>query len=162
VTRADAEDLLYHEARLLDTRRLTEWLDLFTDDGLYWIPIDETKSPSINTSIVYDDRLRREERVHHSLHNTFISQTPHSRTLHFINNVAVEPGAGETFCVHSNQLIYEVRIGDFTQVGLGAVRPIVANVEYTLRAVDGVWKIARKEILLIDRDMSVGNLTFII
>lgn len=162
MTRAEAEDLLYLEGRLLDQRRLDEWLKLFTDDGLYWIPIDETKAPSINTAIVYDDRLRREERVHHILHNTFISQNPRSRTLHFINNVAIEPGDGDTFRVHSNQVIYEVRTGDFTQVGLGEVRPIVANVEYVVRPDDGTMKIVLKNVMLIDRDMSVGNLTFII
>jgi ethylbenzene dioxygenase beta subunit len=162
LTRADAEDLLFHEARLIDERRLDEWLRLFTDDGLYWIPIDESKPPSINTAIVYDDKLRREERVHHVLHNTFISQSPRSRTLHFVNNVAVEPGANGEFRVNSNQVIYEVRRGDFTQVGLGEVRPIVANVAYVVRPVDGALKIALKKVLLIDRDMSVGNLTFIV
>lgn len=162
MTRSEAEDLIYHEARLIDRRRLDEWLALFTDDGLYWIPIDETKPPSINTAIVYDDKLRREERVHHVLHNTFISQTPRSRTLHFINNVEVEPAGDGTFRVNSNQLIYEVRKGDFTQVGLGEVRPIVANVEYVFRPSPDGMKIALKKVLLIDRDMSVGNLTFIV
>ncbi len=162
MTRTDAEDLLYREARLLDRRRLEEWLTLFTDDGLYWIPIDDAKPPAINTSIVYDDRLRREERVHHSLNHTFISQSPHSRTVHFVSNVAVEPAGPGTFRVDSSQLIYEVRIGDFTQVGLGDVRPIVADVEHLVRPIDGALKIARKTIRLIDRDMAVGNLTFII
>ena len=32
VTRAEAEALLFREARLLDKRRFREWLDMFADD----------------------------------------------------------------------------------------------------------------------------------
>ena len=36
--RLEVEDFLYHEARLLDERRFHEWLDLFTEDVVYWMP----------------------------------------------------------------------------------------------------------------------------
>ena len=36
--RLEVEDFLYHEARLLDERRFHEWLDLFTEDLVYWMP----------------------------------------------------------------------------------------------------------------------------
>ena len=32
------EQFLFQEARLLDERRFEEWLSLFSDDGVYWIP----------------------------------------------------------------------------------------------------------------------------
>src|SRR5207237_4759690 len=35
----EVEDLLYREAELLDERRYEEWLDLFTDDVQYWMPM---------------------------------------------------------------------------------------------------------------------------
>ena len=41
----DIEQFLYHEARLLDARRLSEWLDLFTDDVRYWMPVRSTRYP---------------------------------------------------------------------------------------------------------------------
>jgi 3-phenylpropionate/cinnamic acid dioxygenase small subunit len=37
--RQKIEDFLYHEAELLDERRLREWLELFTDDARYSMPI---------------------------------------------------------------------------------------------------------------------------
>lgn len=169
LAREEAEAFLYREARLLDDMRLDEWLGLFTEDGVYWIPIDDAKPVEWNTSHVYDPPLRREERVHHLLHVPFPAQAPRSRTVHVVANVEVDrdgrgggDGGGDDVTVRSNQLVYEVRLGDFRQVGLGEVRPIVSTVEHRLRRVDGDLRIARKKILLIDREMVQGNLTFII
>ena len=35
----EVHDFLVLEARMLDERRLDEWLDLLTDDIFYWMPI---------------------------------------------------------------------------------------------------------------------------
>jgi 3-phenylpropionate/cinnamic acid dioxygenase small subunit len=35
---ADLIDFVLHEARLLDAQRFEDWLDLFTEDGRYWMP----------------------------------------------------------------------------------------------------------------------------
>lgn len=162
LTRDEAEAFVYREARLIDDLELEEWLRLFTEDGIYWIPIDDSKPVEWNTSLVYDPPLRREERVYHLLHVPFPAQAPRSRTVHLVSNVEVAAGGDDAFTVRSNQVVYEVRQGDFRQVGLGEVRPIVARVEHVLRRVDGELRIALKKILLIDREMSQINLTFII
>ena len=160
MTRSEAEDFLIREARLLDELRLEEWQALFTSDGLYWIPLDESASISTSASIVYDTALRREERVHHLLYNKFPAQWPRSRTLHFISNVAVET-TGSDVVVRSNQIIYEMRTGDYKQVGIGELRALVASVEHLLRPDEGQMRIARKKIVLINRDSWHGNLTFL-
>jgi 3-phenylpropionate/cinnamic acid dioxygenase small subunit len=161
MTRSAAEDFLYREARLLDEWQLDEWLTLFTRDGVYWIPIDDSKSRESNVSIVYDPPLRREERVHHLLRTRFPSQSPRSRTVHLVGNVEVSENP-EGIRLRSNQVIHEVRIGDFRQTGLGEPRTIIGTVEHLLRLEDGSLKIALKKIKLIDRDMALGNLTFLI
>ena len=35
------EQFLYHEARLLDEQRYEEWLELFSDDATYWVPLEQ-------------------------------------------------------------------------------------------------------------------------
>ena len=162
LSRSDAEAVLYHEARLLDTWQLNEWLELFTEDGTYWIPIDDSKPPSRNTAIIHDTTLRRSERVYHLLKHRYASQSPRSRTIHVISNVEVENTGPDGCLLRSNQVIYEVRAGDFRQVGLGDVRALVAAVEHQLRFEARGLKIASKKILLIDRDMVQRNLTCII
>jgi 3-phenylpropionate/cinnamic acid dioxygenase small subunit len=161
LTRAQAEDVLFLEARLLDQLRLEEWLDLYTPEAVYWIPIDEHAPVSQNVSIVYDTPLRRQERVYHQLKISFPAQTPRSRLLHVVSNVIVEPGEDRAV-VHSSQLIYEMRKGDFTQIGLGDPKTLAADVEHELVVHEGRLRIANKKILLMNRDTWQGNMTFII
>lgn len=161
ITRAEAEDLLFTEARLLDKLELDQWLQLFSEHGLYWIPIDENAPNEVNLSIINDTPMRRQERVHHLLHNTYPAQSPRSRTVHFVSNVTVQLGPRGVL-VESSQLIYEMRTGDSSQVGLGEPSPLVAQVEHILCEEAGHIKILEKKILLINRDAWHGNLTFLI
>ena len=36
--RAELEAFVLAEARLLDERRFAAWLELFAEDGVYWVP----------------------------------------------------------------------------------------------------------------------------
>src|SRR5690348_1828556 len=40
----DIEQFYYHEARLLDEHRYADWLELYSDDTRYWMPIRETRT----------------------------------------------------------------------------------------------------------------------
>jgi 3-phenylpropionate/cinnamic acid dioxygenase small subunit len=162
LSQGEAEAFLYGEAELLDDMRLEEWLKLFTQDGLYWIPLDDKAPIEQCASIVRDDPLRREERVHHLLHTRFPSQSPPSRTLHAITNVRLSGVGGGEVVLRSNQTIHEVRTGDYRQTGLGQLTMVVAKVEHTLRLDRGCPRIACKKIMLLNRDMPLGNLTFLI
>jgi 3-phenylpropionate/cinnamic acid dioxygenase small subunit len=51
MTRDEAERFLIREAHLLDERRLDEWLALFADECLYWLPIGDT-ADELEPSIV--------------------------------------------------------------------------------------------------------------
>jgi benzoate/toluate 1,2-dioxygenase beta subunit len=42
--REQIEVFLYREARLIDEHRYDEWLSLWTDDGVYWVPCNEDDS----------------------------------------------------------------------------------------------------------------------
>lgn len=163
LTRADAEAFLYREARLLDERRYDDWLKLFVADGLYWVPVEDDADPYAKVSLIHDDGLRREERVFRLLRTRAHSQDPASRTQHFVSNVEVENGSGDAR-VFSSQLIYEIRAqgGNYRHLELGEQRAIAARCEHVLRAEGGEWRIALKRMLLLNRDVPIGNLTFII
>jgi benzoate/toluate 1,2-dioxygenase beta subunit len=160
LTRSEAEDLLFEEALLLDQRRYEEWLDLFAPDGVYWLPIREDASPDAATSLIYDEGLRRCERVYRLLHTPAQAQIPPSRTLHCINNVRVEDGPDGEPRIHSNQVIHEFRPNRL--LAAGQLRAFVGHCEHRLRA-DGARRlIALKKLVLLNRDAPIGNLTFIL
>ena len=160
-----AQRLLFHEARLLDERRYEEWLELFTEDGIYWLPMhhEDGNDPATSISIIYDDAQRRSERVYRTLHTPVLDQSPPSRTLHLVSNVEVDPepidGAARVWCV---QLIAEMRPGGPGQAGLGEPRWFAARCEYHLKQDGGGWKIALKKLALIDSDRPLYNLTFVV
>ena len=162
LTRQEAEDFLYEEARLLDERLFEAWLHLFTEDGIYWIPIVEDADPTAQTSILYDDSPLRQMRVHHLLHEHNFAQSPPSRTVHQVSNVQVWGGDREDEAlVRCNLVVYEIRVGDHLQLGLGQQRALAGKCEYRLRYQDG-WRIAGKKVVLINRHLPIVNLSFLL
>lgn len=163
-TRAAVEGFLYREARLLDEGRLEEWGELFTDDGVYWVPAGEGRDYRSEPAIICDLPQQRAMRIHQIVQYNRLSQDPPSRLIHFLSNIEVEDGAGrDEVIVRCNALIHEVRPGDFQalQVGIGTPRAFAARCEYRLRP-GADWRIAEKKILLLNRDQPLHNLTCII
>jgi len=159
---AEAEQFLVAEARLLDERRFEEWEALFTEDGVYWVPMDPDRDPTDSVSIIYDDRKRLHERVYRLTKTPVLDQNPPSRTVRLVANVEVEPGDGPgEQRVRCNQLIAEMRPGGPGQAGLNSPRWLAARCEYRLRRVDGRWRIAWKKVVLLDSDRAQYNLSFI-
>jgi 3-phenylpropionate/cinnamic acid dioxygenase small subunit len=158
----EAQRFLVAEARLLDERRFEEWEQLFTDDAVYWVPMDPDRDPRQTVSIVYDDRKRLHERVYRLTRTPVLDQNPPSRTIRLVGNVEVGPGEGpEEAQVRCNQLIAEMRPGGPGQAGLNNPRWLAARCEYRLRRVDGSWRIALKKVVLLDADQPQYNLSFI-
>ena len=48
----NVEQFLYHEARLLDTGQFEAWLDLFTEDATYWLPLERDQTGPLETSSI--------------------------------------------------------------------------------------------------------------
>jgi p-cumate 2,3-dioxygenase beta subunit len=109
--RAAIEDFLYREAELLDTWRLVEWAELFTDDGTYLIPATDTPDgePHNTLFLVYDDRQRLTERAKRLTKKTAHAEFPHSKTRRSISNVRVARGADGAVQVSCNFVVHRSR-----------------------------------------------------
>src|SRR5437667_3708124 len=92
-----AVEFLHKEARLADEARYAEWLALWTDDAVYWVPAttDPRAQPDTHISHIYDNRARLETRVKLLLTGHRYSQEPPSPMRRVISNIAVSDGAGE-------------------------------------------------------------------
>lgn len=155
-----AEAFLSHEARLLDEGRLDEWLALFAEECLYWLPILDQES-ELEPSIIHDDRARLEERIFRLNETRAYAQEPPSRTQHNITNVELVESAAAAARVRCNLTLFEVRIGDASQLDLGRPQVLAGRCEYTLLTAPQV-RIARKKVILLTRDLPLQNLSFII
>ncbi len=96
------EQFLFHEARLLDERRWDEWLALFTEDGLYWAPLERGQTDPINrVSLFYENALLRSVRARRLGERNAWSQQPVAQTQHLVGNVQIEAKDGDAVTVRS-------------------------------------------------------------
>ena len=145
-----ASALLFREARLLDTGRWDEWVQMYREDAVYWLPawLDEhrtTTDPTTQVSLIYHaGRLGLEERIARIESRKSITALPLPRTAHLIGGVEVleeEPArilCESVFSVH----VYDPRLGkEHTRHGRYA---------HTLVRDADSWRIARKVITLVN------------
>ena len=158
LTRPEAEDFVYHEARLLDERQFDAWLALFTADGRYWIPCGRGQNPGLETQLAYDDLAQLRDRVWQIQQPRHSSQSPPSLTTHLISNVQVESGGDERAQILSSFIVSELRK---VQSGSGEPRTFAGRCEHLLRWENGSWHIECKRVLLLSRDLPIFNLTFL-
>ena len=98
ITRAQAEDLLFEEADLLDQWKLEDWLALYTADASYLVPSTDLPpgaDPAKALFYIADDRMRLEQRVARLLKKTAHAEQPRSRTRHLVSNVRVAAAVGD-------------------------------------------------------------------
>jgi 3-phenylpropionate/cinnamic acid dioxygenase small subunit len=90
-TSQDLSDFVHAETRLLDERRFEAWLDLFTEDGRYWMPLTPGQTdPILQGSLMYEDKLLLRIRVERLAGQRTYSQQPVSRGHHLMGQPSVE------------------------------------------------------------------------
>jgi len=86
----DVEQFLYRQAALLDTKQWQAWIDLFTADGIYWMPPDASyRTWDGQPAIFAEDKNLMQVRMGRVLHPDAWSQRPLWGTNHVVSNVAV-------------------------------------------------------------------------
>ena len=84
----EIEQFLYLEASFLDRPDLDSWIDLYTEDGTYWMPaIPDQEDPHNHISLFYDDRVIMEVRRRNFKHPAAASKEYTVRASHIISNV---------------------------------------------------------------------------
>ena len=149
----NVEQFLYHEARLLDTGQLEAWLELFTDDATYWLPLErDQKDPLETSSIIHDDRTLLALRVKQARHPRAHARLPLARTVHQVGNIVVEEANDE---VRVSSTLQVVEFRNEKQRLYGAL------VEHRLRPVNGSFKIAHKRVDLVNSEGELDGIAIL-
>jgi 3-phenylpropionate/cinnamic acid dioxygenase small subunit len=150
------------EAWLLDERRFKEWLDLFTDDVLYFMPrrknvlrreLHRELTPLGDLAILEEDKRYLEMRVARLDTGMAWAEDPPSRTRHLIGNLEAAPLENGEVQAKTAFLVYRSHLETDHQLLSGCREDLLCKVE-------GSWKVARRTIVLdanvlLDKNLSV-------
>jgi len=90
-TQHAVEQFLYRQAEILDGKRWQEYIDLFADDGMYWMPPDPSHASWEGMPAIFaEDKNLMSVRMKRVLHPDAWSQRPLWGTNHVVGNVIVE------------------------------------------------------------------------
>jgi 3-phenylpropionate/cinnamic acid dioxygenase small subunit len=116
VSRRDAalqqqvEEFLFHQAELLDTKNWQGYIELFAEQGIYWMPARPEQTEWLDSpSIFAEDRPLMTVRMERITHPNAWSQAPLWETSHVVGNVVIEEAAPATFYVRSRFQVQELR-----------------------------------------------------
>lgn len=149
----NVEQFLYHEARLLDTGQLEAWLELFTDDATYWVPLEQNqKDPHESSSIIHDDKALLGLRVRQARHPRAHARQPLARTVHTVGNVVFSEKGSQ---VHVNSTLQLVEFRSERQRVWGAL------VEHRLRRAGDGFRIAHKRVDLVNSEGELDGIAIL-
>ncbi|UUZ66917.1 aromatic-ring-hydroxylating dioxygenase subunit beta [Polaromonas sp. P2-4] len=149
------QQFLFLEARLLDERSLTDWLELWAEDGMYWIPQEhDQKSPYDHISLAWEDKMLREVRMRRLGNPRNWSQQPVTRTTRMVGNVsAAGMDGGGNLVVHSVFQMTEWRNAHNAQP-----RQLAGRITHKLAPHGDSWRIHFKRVDLVNCDAVHENL----
>ena len=147
------KDLIYREASLLDEKKWHEWLDLYAEDTVFWMPAwtseyETTSDPELGFNLLYlKGRASLEDRVFRIESGDSFASVPMARTTHLVGNLLFRSAGEAAIEVRASWIVHSYGIhGGITRSG---------SYEYRLREEAGALKIVRKKITMID-DKLVG------
>lgn len=161
VTQYEVEKFLYDEAALLDTHDYAAWVDLFSDDTHYFMPIRRTrlrrelsKEFTQPGEMAYfdDDKMILMARLAKVASGTSWAEDPPSRTRHLITNVRVLEDRGDELEVESNFHTYRTRLKSEVDSWVGLRKDV-------LRRHEGSFLIAKRHIHLEQSILLARNLS---
>jgi 3-phenylpropionate/cinnamic acid dioxygenase small subunit len=152
-TDQDLIAFVLHEARLIDQQRFDEWLDLFAEDGIYWMPLEWGQTdPRLTASLMYEDKLLLRIRVERLKHRRTFSQKPKSRCHHLLQTPQIDSRDDEAglYTTWTPMHYVETRLDEQTLYAAWAT--------HTLALIAGRLHIRRKRVDIVNCDSAFRSI----
>lgn len=151
----EVAQFLFQEAELMDNHRFDEWLALWAEDSRYWVPCNrEEVDPEKSISLIYENRSQLDDRVFRLKGRHAHAQSPRSRLMRVVSNIVIESVTAESIVVRSSFVLGEVRSNRQATL-FGRNRHVLT------RGADHL-SIAEKHVFLLNNDITMNNVTFLI
>lgn len=141
----ELRDFIFLEARLLDAGGFEAWVDLFAEDGVYWVPSEPGQAvPEGSLSLFHETKPILQLRARRLMHPQTHIQTPPVRTHHHLGNIGGEALGEGSYLLRSMLMMVEWRNGE--------QRLFSAACEHRLRRTPVGLRIVLKRVELLDCD----------
>jgi 3-phenylpropionate/cinnamic acid dioxygenase small subunit len=144
-----ATNLIAQEARFLDCRMWDEWLSLYREDVVFWVPAwrsedQTTEDPDRELSLIYhDSRKGLEERVARIKSGHSVVSEPLPRTVHLATGVLASETNGEISASAAWRVsVFHPRTSRASE--------FFGLYEFVFALSGGSWKIKRKKVTLMN------------
>ena len=157
LSRAAAEDFLFHEADLLERWRLDDWHGLFLSDARYEIPSldDPWGDPRTSQFFVADDAELLAARITRLKSRNAHAENPPSKTHRLISNVTVGEGPdADSVSVGASFIVHRLRDGQI-DVFCGWYRHVVVPT-------DGGPRFRLRRVIVASERLRQGRLSFVL
>lgn len=148
---AAAIAFVYSEARTIDEQRFDDWYEMFTEDGLYWMPLTRDQPDGLNhNSLFHEDKLLLKVRIERLKSPRSYSQGIRSYCHHVLQQPMVEQRVDDALIIRTPFLYVETQ-GDSQQIlGATAYHHLVVD--------DGQIRIRLKKVELVNPDAGFGSI----
>ena len=149
------EQFLLAEAELMDNHQYDDWLALWDEDLVYWVPCNsDDQDPKNSVSLIYDRRGQLEDRLARLKGKFAFAQQPRSRLMRVVSNFVVREANADTIVMTSAFALGEIRAGHETHY-FGRTR-------HVLRPDPSGFKIREKKVMLLANDSPLNSVTFLL
>jgi benzoate/toluate 1,2-dioxygenase beta subunit len=146
----DAAAYVYREALLLDRGDFDAWLDLYTEDCLFWMPAwrddgTQTDDPDRELSLIfYRGRRNLQDRIQRIRSTVSVASKVMPRVSHLVGNVLTEVIDGARVRVDSSFIV------NVQDIRTRRSHAYFGRYEHELRREGATWKISQKIIRLMN------------
>lgn len=147
-------EFISFEADMLDHKGYREWLELWSEEGHYIVPIDTEATEFEETlNFAYDDADMRRMRVDRLLGGESVSSSAMEKTVRNVSRVRILSHEGDRIGARCAMLLSEVRHDQ--------VITYAADVEYQLTQTSDGFVIDRKVVRLLSAHSHLRTVAFI-
>lgn len=151
---AQAIEFIWREAELLDRKDYAQWSELWSEEGIYVVPIAEGDDFDAHLNYAYDDARMRALRIERLSAGFSPSAVDAAKTVRTVSRFRLVEAAGDLVEVHSAQMLYAYKRGVHT--------PFVADLEHRIRFAAEGPRLERKVVRLINAQDALGAIGFLL
>ncbi|TMV93233.1 aromatic-ring-hydroxylating dioxygenase subunit beta [Thioclava sp. BHET1] len=149
----DVTAFIWAEGAMLDAKEYDAWLDLWTDDGLYIMPIGDGEDYANQVNLCYDNAKMRRDRIGRFHMGFSISSAPPAQTVRTLSRFRIEAQEGAEITVTCAEHVVEDKFG--------RQRVWAGNVRYVLHVTEGGFKLHSKIVRLLNSDGMLNSFSYL-